>query len=125
MLQLVVAVAVVVVAVLVGLVLRRRQEVAAPTQPAFGVPVLMARTVTKRPEGVTAGCAALVGTSDGRSGNLRGLDTLTNNFHYLNVHVLPLKVPISLINNLITNKELTDEGTIKTLERQADLFISY
>lgn len=43
MLQLVVAVAVVVVAVLVGLVLRRRQVVAAPTQPHFAVPAQLDR----------------------------------------------------------------------------------
>jgi alkyl hydroperoxide reductase subunit AhpF len=43
-LQLVVAVAVVVVAVLVGLILRRRQVVAAPTQPRFDVPAQLDRT---------------------------------------------------------------------------------
>ncbi len=34
--------------------------------PSFGVPVLVMRDVTERPEGVEAGVAALVGTSHGR-----------------------------------------------------------
>lgn len=42
--QVVVAVAVVVVAVGVGLVLRRRQQVAAPTQPSRAVPAQLDRT---------------------------------------------------------------------------------
>lgn len=34
--------------------------------PAFGIPVLVLRETTERPEGVTAGTAKLVGTSEGR-----------------------------------------------------------
>ncbi len=68
---------------------------------------------------------ALVGVSDGRAGNLRGLDTLTNNFHYLGVHVLPMKVPVSQVMHLIKDEELMDVQTIKTLERQADAFMGF
>ena len=34
--------------------------------PAFGVPVLVMRDVTERPEGIEAGAAQLVGTEIGR-----------------------------------------------------------
>jgi len=53
--------------------------------------------------------AALVGLSDGRHGNVRGLDSLTGVLHHLNVAVLPFKVNISGLN-----KELDELGNIKS-----------
>lgn len=48
---------------------------------------------------------ALVGVADGRAGNLRGLDHMTNILNYLKMQVLYNKVPISRIN-----EEVHEEG---------------
>jgi chromate reductase, NAD(P)H dehydrogenase (quinone) len=65
---------------------------------------------------------ALVGISSGRSGNIRGIDNLTNICHYLNMEVLPFKLPISKIHELMDEKRetITDEATIKSLELQIE-----
>src|SRR5437868_1343887 len=42
--------------------------------------------------------ACLVGVSDGRAGNLRGLEHLTGILNYLKMHVYHDKLPISVIN---------------------------
>lgn len=69
---------------------------------------------------------ALVGTSSGRSGNLRGLDNLTNMLHYLQSDVLPYKVPVSMIEKMVGENGLVypDELTMAAFDRQADLLIS-
>ncbi|MDQ3191584.1 MAG: NAD(P)H-dependent oxidoreductase [Bacteroidota bacterium] len=60
--------------------------------------------------------AALVGISSGRSGNIRGIDQLTSIFHYINMNVLPFKLPISRIEELLNEKrEMVDEFTIKAM----------
>jgi len=43
--------------------------------------------------------AALVGVSDGRAGNLRGMEHLTNILNHIKMNVLHLKIPISNISN--------------------------
>jgi NAD(P)H-dependent FMN reductase len=68
---------------------------------------------------------ALVGVASGRAGNLRGMDQLTNILHYLKAHVLPLKVPVSSINKLIDEHELTDESTREVLTKQIDQFLAF
>lgn len=45
--------------------------------------------------------AALTGLADGRAGNLRGLDHMTNILNYLKMLVLPNKIPISRINEIV------------------------
>ncbi len=71
--------------------------------------------------------AALIGTSDGRAGNLRGMDHLTGLLNYLGVNILPNRLPISLINSVINKEtlELTDEPTLKLLSEQALEFINF
>lgn len=51
--------------------------------------------------------AMLVGIADGRAGNLRGMEHMTNILHYLKVNVLYNKVPISRIN-----EEISESGKI-------------
>lgn len=69
---------------------------------------------------------ALVGVSSGRSGNIRGIDHLTNIFHYLNLEVLPYKLPISRTNELVNeNREIIDEGTIKAFNHQIDKLLGF
>lgn len=65
---------------------------------------------------------ALVGVSKGRAGNLRGLDHLTNIFNYLQANVLAQKLPISTLQNLVKDGKLSDEGTLKAIEKQLDYF---
>lgn len=70
--------------------------------------------------------AALVGVASGRAGNLRGMDQLTNVLHYLQVHVLPQKVPVSRVDQLLNaNKELEDAETQKVLLAQMEKFLAY
>ncbi|MCX6312522.1 MAG: NAD(P)H-dependent oxidoreductase [Bacteroidetes bacterium] len=69
---------------------------------------------------------ALVGISSGRAGNLRGLDHLTNALHYLKMHVLHNKLPISKISELISKDyKLVDEETRDSLKKQAEQFLKY
>ncbi len=68
----------------------------------------------------------LVGIADGRAGNLRGLDHMTNILHYLKMHVFYNKLPFSRIND-----EMDKEGTIlkpqslKAINEQVDQFLKF
>lgn len=67
---------------------------------------------------------ALVGVSSGRAGNLRGLDHLSGILHYLGIHILPNKQPISSVLTLLDEDgTLKDENTIKVLEKQIGEFL--
>jgi len=67
----------------------------------------------------------LVGVSNGRAGNLRGLDTLNNMFNYLGVHVLPTNLPLSNINAELQMDKLCKQQTMDTILLQIDKFISF
>lgn len=69
--------------------------------------------------------AALVGTSAGRSGSLRGMEYMTGFLNYLKINVLPNKLPISLIDNLLDGEELVDDATKKVLQDQIQAFINF
>lgn len=59
--------------------------------------------------------AALVGLADGRGGNLRGIEHMTNILHYLRVNVHYNKMPISKIK-----EEFDEQGNaLKPLTRDA------
>ena len=70
--------------------------------------------------------AMLVGVADGRAGNLRGLDHMTNILHYMRMHVLYNKIPISRIN-----EEIDMDGTIMkpatqiVIEQQIQEFLKF
>ncbi len=67
---------------------------------------------------------ALVGVSSGRAGNLRGLDHLTGILHYLGMHILPNKQPISSVLSLLNEAGvLKDENVINVLEKQIGEFV--
>ncbi|MFM7024135.1 MAG: NADPH-dependent FMN reductase [Flavobacteriales bacterium] len=68
---------------------------------------------------------ALIGVASGRSGNLRGLDYLTNVFHYLKLHVYPDKVPVSSVHNLSNDDGVHDETTKQILDRMLTGFVEY
>ena len=58
--------------------------------------------------------AALVGISDGRAGNLRGVEHMTSILHYMKVNVLYNKLLLSRIN-----EEIDSEGTLLKPETEA------
>lgn len=70
--------------------------------------------------------AMLVGVADGRAGNLRGLDHMTNILHYLRMHILYNKIPISRINEEIgENGEVLKPATLQAIETQIDEFLKF
>src|SRR5690606_5666896 len=66
----------------------------------------------------------MTGIATGRSGNLRGLDTFTNICNYIKLHVLPNKIPISLINNELENGKFHKPETVQIIREQIREFIS-
>ena len=78
------------------------------------------------PEWFVGKKAALAGTSSGRAGNLRGMDHLSSILEHLEMHVLPQKVPVSQINNLIDeDQKINDEETLKAITNQIDKFVAW
>jgi NAD(P)H-dependent FMN reductase len=69
--------------------------------------------------------AALVGLSAGRSGGLRGLEYMTGFLNYLKINVLPNRLPVSLIETLLTDDVLTDEEAQKALQQQITEFLAF
>jgi len=70
--------------------------------------------------------ALLVGLADGRGGNLRGIEHMTNILHYLKMNVHYNKLPLSKIN-----EEMDAEGrflrelTLNAIEEQLKHFVVY
>jgi chromate reductase, NAD(P)H dehydrogenase (quinone) len=68
----------------------------------------------------------LVGVAEGRAGNVRGMDHLTNICHHLKMDVLHNKLPISKISS-----ELDEAGnfciadTLKVVQHQIEQFIKF
>ena len=70
--------------------------------------------------------AALVGLSSGKYGNIRGVDHFTGVCHYLNLHVMPLKIHISAIRQeLNADGHLHLPDTIKFTGEQIEKIIDY
>lgn len=68
--------------------------------------------------------AAIIGISSGRAGNLRGMEHLTSILHYLNVTVMPNRLPISRIQELLDNHQ-PDKATTELLRSHVDEFIAF
>lgn len=70
--------------------------------------------------------AALVGVSSGKYGNIRGIDHFTGVCHYLNLHVMALKLHIANIKTEIdADGNLFKEDTVKFTDEQMKKFIKY
>ncbi len=70
--------------------------------------------------------ACLVGVSDGRAGNLRGMDHLTGVLHYLKMHVFHNKLPISVIGKVMdSDGKFIGEDQMKACVAQVDGFLKY
>ena len=50
----------------------------------------------------------MIGVASGRAGNFRGMEHLTGILNYLNVLVMPNKLPVSVIE-----KNISENGTIE------------
>ena len=78
------------------------------------------------PESFFGKKAALVGLSSGKYGNIRGIDHFTGICHYINMHVLPLRIHIPNINKEFDEKgNLYLEDTIKFTDQQIERFIEF
>ena len=69
--------------------------------------------------------AALIGTASGRSGNIRGIDHLGAVLMHMGTSVLPGGLPISQIDGLLTDGEVTDATTRKTLRKYLRRFLAF
>lgn len=70
--------------------------------------------------------ALITGVATGRSGNVRGIDHLSNILQYLNVTVFPNKLPISLVHTLMDAEGmLKDEKTLAAIQHQFNNFIDF
>jgi chromate reductase len=65
--------------------------------------------------------AALVGVSDGRAGNLRGMEHLTNILNHIKINTLHLKIPISSVAAQFDNSgNFINTEILKLMETQID-----
>lgn len=69
--------------------------------------------------------ACLIGISTGHAGNLRGTDHFADVLNYLNVNVMPKRLCIPRIDNLLQDNQLIDETTLRQLEVQIDRFLDF
>jgi NAD(P)H-dependent FMN reductase len=70
--------------------------------------------------------ASLTGVAEGRAGNLRGIEHLTNIFNHIKMNVLHFKIPISQVDkHLDENGQLNDHEIIKLINIQIDLFLEF
>lgn len=69
---------------------------------------------------------SLVGVADGRGGNLRGIEHMTNILHYLKMNVHYNKLPLSKINEeLDLDGNFQHERTLASIAEQVEGFVSY
>lgn len=70
--------------------------------------------------------ALLVGVADGRGGNLRGIEHMTNILHYLKMNIYYNKLPLSRINDeMDADGNFLNEATIAAIKEQTDTFLAY
>jgi chromate reductase len=70
--------------------------------------------------------AALVGLSDGRNGNLRGLDHLTGILNYVKINVLHYKVNLPSVGNIFNvDNGIENAALSATIEKQINEFVLF
>lgn len=67
----------------------------------------------------------LVGVSDGRAGNLRGMEHLTGILHYLKMHVYHNKLPISQVSRVMDADGNFSEEQLKVCDMQMQGFLEF
>lgn len=73
-------------------------------------------SVRKYKETFTGKKASLIGVASGRAGNFRGMEHLTGILNYLNVLVMPNRLPISSVSKVWTSEGLPDINTQESLQ---------
>lgn len=80
----------------------------------------------KFPESFYGKKAVLVGLSSGKYGNVRGIEHFTGICHYINLHVLPLRIHIPAIGREFDERgDLFKEDTIKFVSHQIEQIIAF
>ena len=70
--------------------------------------------------------AALIGTSSGRAGNLRGLDHFGDVLNHVGIVLYPKKLPISQIKGLLDGRGgISDAPTRQVLDAHARAFVAF
>lgn len=69
--------------------------------------------------------ALLTGVATGRAGNLRGMDHLSDTLHYMKMNVFYNKLPISVIDKVMTEEGRLNNETIKAVNKQIDEFLLF
>lgn len=70
--------------------------------------------------------AMLTGISDGRAGNLRGIEHMTSILNYMKVNVLYNKLLLSKINEEVSKEgELLNQATALNINQQIDQFLIF
>lgn len=70
--------------------------------------------------------AALTGVSSGKYGNIRGVDHFTGVCHYINLHVMPLRLHIpNIVTELDAEGKLCKEDTLSFIRDQVQRFIKF
>jgi len=81
---------------------------------------------TKYPDSFQGKKVALVGLSSGKYGNIRGIEHFTGVCHYMQMHVLPLKIHIPYIRQEINEQgDLFKEETVLFTQMQIEEFIRF
>lgn len=61
----------------------------------------------------------MVGVANGRGGNLRGIDQFTAAMHYMQMHVYPRHLPLSLIKDHLSPERQPDRVVMESIEWHA------
>lgn len=70
--------------------------------------------------------ATLVGVADGRAGNLRGMDDLTNTLNHMKMNVLHLKIPVSSVSKHFNEEgQFVTEETLRLMDLQIDMLLEF
>ena len=67
----------------------------------------------------------LVGIASGRAGNLRGMDHLTSVFNHVGASIFPNKLPISGIDDILTDDGTIADSTIEVMRAHAENFVAF
>lgn len=68
----------------------------------------------------------MVGVANGRAGNLRGMDHLTNIMNQMLSNVLPLKLPLSQVSSIMDEHGvINNPGTVAVMNKQVEDFIKF
>lgn len=70
--------------------------------------------------------AAMVGLSDGRNGNLLGLDSFTSVLHHLHITIMPQRVNIANLDKEVNDKGvLENAGLLQRLQKHVEQVIAF